>query len=188
MKAPNSKPMLASPHMAYTPRSKPNFQGDIQHDVRDFLLDHRAVTLGMITGRCVDAYLRVAALVAAKDDPLADCLVESVQFDMRTLQIAHDHLAAFWRCQNFPIRRASPAPRVNGERALVTPQDCLNGFRTWLRQECAWWAAENHIVIRLFCLVLVQQNTAQGYLAEITLFERLCAIYPLKPSQPAARH
>ncbi len=41
------------------------------------------------------------------------------------------------------------------------------------------------LVIRLICLVLVQQNTAQGYMAEIDLFDALRERYPVPTIPPS---
>ena len=151
----------------------------MKHDVRDFLLNNRAMMLGMTTGRCVDACLCAARLLDVKNDPPAICLAQTESFDMAKPQVAHDLLAAVWRFDAIPLVGGSPAPRGTVSHPLRSPQDFLDAFRRWLKLEPDLWERSDPVLLRLFCLVLRQQNTANGYLAGIDLFDHPSACYPL---------
>ncbi len=84
-------------NMAYRAKSKPNFAGDLQHDVRDAMLGARVETLEMWTGWVARKYLFAARMLGLRDDPIADSLAAFDEFDVWSLAVAHDLLAAWWR-------------------------------------------------------------------------------------------
>lgn len=176
---------IFSMNMAYRPRSRPNFAGDLQHDVRDSMLEGRAETLAIWTGLAANHYLAAAHLLAIKDDPVADSLEVFPHFDLHSLQVAHDHMAAHWRQRWMPeflsatypyVGDTPDYPRCHYRRSIA---GCLYGFRLWLQLTTDKDARHHPVVIRRLCLVLVQQNTTTGYLAEMDLFETLRARYPV---------
>lgn len=178
------KDVFAS-NMAYRMRSAPNFAGDYQHDLRDAMLDHRAGTLAAWAGSAANSYLAATRLLDIRDDPIADSLETFRTFDMACLQLAHDYLAAYWRCHHLAAFRTDKAPFIDvfddrysyGFRFQLGT--ILHGFRSWLMIESGGWARKAPFLIRRICLVLVQQNTASGIMAEIDLMDSLRARYPM---------
>lgn len=169
-------------HMPYVPRSQMNFAGDIQHDLRDVFCDQRAETVALWAGEAAHAYLGAARLLGQRDDPVADCLAAEDRFDVWTLQVAHDRLAAYWRATRLAEALADP-----GKCALNTPRAVprssyhalLVTWRAWLIGETRAWARTRPGNIRLICLILVQQNVTRGRVAEMDLYDAIKAQYPL---------
>ena len=83
-------------------------------------------------------------------------------FDHRTLQGAHDLLAAVWRCRN--DFRQSELPFVN-KNSLDEVQEL---WLDWLRNEIASWFDYPERV-RWVQLILTNQNKPPGYVAEAQL-------------------
>lgn len=178
-------------HMAYRPRSRPNFVGDIHHDVRDHMLDSRADTLAMWTGRAVEEYLAASRQLGISDDPVADSLEVFDTFDLNSLSVAHDYMAAYWRSVCLPTQLSDKAPLfpimpgVSNGGIRNSLGVCLCAFRHWLCGTVRHDAIHAPIVIRRLCLVLVQSNTSQGILAEIDRFDTLREHYPIpRPKVP----
>jgi hypothetical protein len=126
--------------------------GWLQHDV------YRAALEIIVTGTNTFA---LAARHVLRDEShpswgQVDCV------DHRTLQVAHDILAAAWRWQILP---AEP-------ELFQQPEDQPFGLEqawlTWLRQEVVRWIDEPEI-IRLVQIVLSNQNEPTGYAAESRL-------------------
>lgn len=174
---------IFSMNMAYRPRSLPNFRGDLQHDLRDAMHDARPDTLAQWAGWAADHYLAAARLLDVRDDPVADSLEVFRHFDLRSLQVAHDHMAAHWRFRFLPDLLKAPVPGQpspdTGGHFRASIAGCLYAFRLWLKRMVDFDAKRDPVVIRRLCLVLVQQNTLQGHLAEIDLHEALRTRYPL---------
>ena len=83
-------------------------------------------------------------------------------YDHRTLQFAHDLLAAVWRSQN-DSRQQSLLPGDNQSLDDVQPL-----WLSWLREEIVGWSALPHLV-RSVQLILTNQNEQPGYEAETRL-------------------
>ena len=86
-------------------------------------------------------------------------------FDHRTLQHAHDILAAAWRFKHvLRLRQMKlPVDRKNeGEPAFI------NHWLTWLQEEVDSWIAAPYRV-RLVVKILANQNEPAGYKAETDL-------------------
>lgn len=98
-------------NMAYRPRSRPMFPRDLHHDIRDHMHDTRAETLALWTGWAADRYLAAVRLLGLRDDPVADSLETFVHFDLRSLFVAHDHMAAHWRHQWLPRHLSGQTPK-----------------------------------------------------------------------------
>ena len=174
-------------NMAYRPRSRPNFKGDLHHDIRDHMLDCRNDTLSMWTGKAVDRYLAACRLLDIRDDPVADSLETFNAFDPATLTVAHDYLAAHWRYVHLPDHLSDrmpvfpDIPGASDQGIRNSLGVCLCAFRHWLTLMVEFDATHAPVVLRRLCLVLVQQNTEQGIMAEIDLFDTLRQHYPLPP-------
>lgn len=79
------------------------------------------------------------------------------QVDHRTLQNAHDILAAAWRF------RAHPQPSLFDDRGLAHPS--MEEWIEWLRNEVRDWIKSPDLVL-LVVTILFNQNTDKGYAAE----------------------
>ena len=95
------------------------------------------------------------------------------RFDHRTLQAAHDFLAAWWRWKHNRhdpyFERLEPA----------TVDDWLQ----WLRQEVAMWPAYMPHITRWVAQVLLNQNADVGYSAEDNLLQELKDNYKGMPEK-----
>lgn len=168
--------------MCYRPRSKPSFKGDIQHDLRDWMLDEYAETMSLWAGQVADHYILAARTLGMEADPVADCLMSEVRFDARTLWVAHGYMAAFWRRVRLPVELADRDPwaEVGGQIVLRRSyRGLLLLYRDWIRYQTDLWPKHFPRLLRRFALVLVQQNTVGGIEAEMDLFDELRLIYSM---------
>lgn len=111
-------------------------------------------------------YFKNAAIMLGQD---AVALPE--RFDHRTLQAAHDYLAAWWRWKH--DRRD---PYFEGMEP-VTVDDWL----LWLGHEVKAWPIQAPHTIQLVVGVLLSQNTDVGYAAEDALQDELRCCYTGMP-------
>ncbi len=150
----------------------PQFQGDdmaiadLQHDVY-------GEALGIMVGRCEQS-ARTAITILGGD--LTHPKWEGVErFDHRTLQFAHDLLAAVWRYETSPPQKRLPISEAPSKPELEagTPE------RRWLKRldsEVASWVRaeaghEGPHMIQLVLRILAHQNEPAGYEAETRLAE-----------------
>jgi len=94
--------------------------------------------------------------------------------DHRTLQDAHDRLAAVWRSQN-DFRQSSLISDDN--RSL---DDVKNLWLGWLRKEMEDWCNFPHL-INSVQVILTNQNNRPGRLAEIELSIAIMDRFPQVP-------
>ncbi len=175
-------------HMAYMPRSLPNFPGDLQHDLRDFLQDHRNDTIALWSGLAAQTYINAAILLGIPDDPVADCLMADDRLNPAYLSVAHDMMAAYFRRHVMPAVLDGPDTFIlRGKRGAVkwSYQGLLMAFQNWLMAETADLAVTRPRVVRLICLIIVQQNSSAGRNAQIDLFEALRENYPVPQFEQA---
>jgi hypothetical protein len=173
---------MTDPH--YAPKSRPNFPGDLQHDLRDHLYACRLDTLAEWVGEASHIYLRAAGILRRrKTDPLAVALDMDHRFDARTLWVAHDHMAAHWRAACLPKVMQSPGKMLWGPSRLANPLNsygCLTAiFRDWLRLQTTHWADRHPDVLELFLLAVVGEHTRTGQSVEAELFFTLAWTYPV---------
>lgn len=184
-------------NMAYRPRSRPAFAGDLRHDIRDAMYDGRAETLSIWVGLAADRYMAACHVPGVRDDPVADSLETFDSFDLATLRVAHDHMAAYWRCHGLEVFLNAPQPVSEGLVQFAglggpgrwamrwSMSSILAAFRWWLKEVTEAAAVKDPVLVRQLCLVLVQQNTAAGYGAEIDLFDALRARYRVPTIPPS---
>ena len=86
-------------------------------------------------------------------------------FDHRTLQHAHDLLAAAWRFRHDQRQQQLPLERRPEPLVSHTP---ANHWLKWLRGEIEAWVRSPQLV-RLVQLVLTNQNQPEGYISETKL-------------------
>ena len=148
------------------------FQGDDRDLAR---LQHQVYgeALGIIVRRC-NRFARVAISILGGNSTHPKW--ESVdRIDHRTLQTAHDLLAAAWRFETSPPQKRLPMPegRSNPEFEPDTPE---GRWLQWLNSEVASWVDEDKchdgpLMIRLVLQILANQNQPAGYEAETRLAE-----------------
>lgn len=89
------------------------------------------------------------------------------RYDHRTLQGAHDLLAAAWRFRTNSIQPVLP---FGGEDQGHEQQ--MGAWLSWLRSEVSSWRHQLRL-IALVMTILAEQNNELGYQAEDELAERL---------------
>ena len=137
----------------------PCFDGDVDMEVPKKQNDVYGQALWIIVRQC-NLYAEFARRVLDDADHSEWGTVEN--FDHRTLQGAHDFLAAVWRFRN--DFRQSELPFVN-KNSLDEVQEL---WLDWLRNEIASWFDYPERV-RWVQLILTNQNKPPGYVAEAQL-------------------
>jgi hypothetical protein len=153
------------------------FDGDNDHLTKHVQHDLYDAALTDIAFVCRDAYLRAARVIGAEDDKITLAIARIELFDHRTLQAAHDHLAAYWRSLT-----GRTHPMLPGLFDAVAVGE---EWRRWLRREVGNWWVDFPELIRFVCGVLANQNTETGYLAEARVAALLRSVYPLPGHEPA---
>ena len=118
--------------------------------------------LSILVGTC-NRFTRIAVAILQDQDHPEWGRIDS--FDHRTLQGAHDLLAAAWRFEASPPQSALPLVQRRD------PEPSEARWLEWLESEVLAWTDEPYM-IRLVQIVLTNQNQPKGYEAESTL-ERL---------------
>ena len=150
----------------------PKFDGDDWLELQRAQHDIYGEALWILNSRCMRGYKSSVAMTHSFDDPIYDTLKEMpARIDHRTLQNAHDHLAAAWRKEN---RFVQPDLLIQQTMAELAGE-----WLIWLREEVDLWLGQDPLLVRLVCLVLVQQNVKGGYKAEEELLVALRHHYPL---------
>ena len=137
----------------------PRFDGDVDMEVAEKQNDVYGQVLWIIVRQC-NLYAEFARRVLDDADHPEWGTVES--FDHRTLQRAHDLLAAVWRFRN--DFRQSDLPFVD-KNSLDGVQEL---WLDWLRNEIARWIDYPERV-RWVQLILTNQNKPPGNVAEAQL-------------------
>ncbi len=136
-----------------------------QHDVY-------ADALRIIVGTCRE---HVAFATSLRQVGWPEQWQTELHFDHRTLQDAHDILAAAWRHATSPAQTVLP---LDGPPPRVT--DRATNWLEWLRAEVRSWRDEPRLVA-LVLSILANQNQPAGYQADEELSERLCQRFPTVP-------
>lgn len=102
-------------------------------------------------------HLRNSAVITGIDPGVADWL-DGLAIDHRTLQEAHDLLAAAWRFRTSPPEPTFPAKSIE-------PPPTMDRWLWWLRQTVSEWNDRPEIV-RAILTIAATQNTELGHLAE----------------------
>jgi hypothetical protein len=133
------------------------FDGDNDEALKWQQHDCYGEASGIIAGGCLRHYesaLRVTGQYTTGIAKQLEALRQS--FDHRTLQDAHDFLAAWWRW-----RHHRHEPYLAGMEPAT-----VQGWLMWLRHEAGGWPAHAPDVVLQVAWVLLHQNTDKGYLAE----------------------
>jgi hypothetical protein len=89
------------------------------------------------------------------------------RYDHRTLQVAHDLLAAAWRFRANSVRPALPCGGKDQGR-----EQRMGAWLSWLRSEVCSWQRQPRLIL-LVMTILAEQHNEPGYQAEDELAERL---------------
>lgn len=135
-----------------------------QHDVH-------GDALGIILGGCRSHFVNACRIVA--DEAALDRWhPDKSNVDHRTMQDAHDLLAAAWR---FRVRPPQPSLLE-----LESDPSEMGAWLQWLRTEVAGWNAHPDLV-RLVLTIVTDQNADAGYAAEDELTSLLRARFCVVP-------
>ena len=136
------------------------FHGDDDSEIAWYQHDVSGRALSIIVERC-NRLSRFAAFVIL--GTAHSNWGKTTEYDHRTLQMAHDLLAAAWRfrCSTRQI------PLLRDESQKITGPE--EQWLSWLRKEVESWVEQPGLV-REFQLVLMNQNDPEGCEAE----RRLC--------------
>ncbi len=134
----------------------------MQHDAY-----HEA--LGIIAGICQD-YTNLAHRILGDRETGWEFMC---RFDHRTLQDAHDKIAATWRSRCLLTVRQMELPI---EREYVKAPDVRGHWLKWLGDEVRSWTHDPHL-IQLVVTILENQNNPVGYRAEANLNRELVFRY-----------
>ena len=141
------------------------FCNDVDYRTKRAQHDVYYNSLSIIVDGCIRHVQAAAALLEVGWPPewLSD-----PTYDHRTLQAAHDILAAAWRFIADTAQPRLPAPI--GHPDLARP--LMEQWHDWLRTEVAAWVGRPHLV-RLLMTILAHQNIRRGYDAEKALTQML---------------
>ena len=153
------------------------FEDDVDTEVAWKQHDVYSEALGIIVSRC-NQYAEFARHLLDDADHPDWGTVSS--FDHRTLQHAHDLLAAVWRFRNNLRQPGLP----------FASKDSLDKVQTlwleWVRNEISGWIYCPERV-RLVQLILTHQNEPPGYMAETQLSLDIMDGFPDVPWDPQWR-
>ena len=149
------------------------FYGDGDMEVMAAQQDVYRHALQTIVSGCQD-HIRRATQLLLTSTPASAAFLSITQFDHRTLQDAHDILAAAWRFE----------AKVNDEPDLFAavedrvPRATME-WLSWLRDEIERWS-DSPALVRAVAEILTHQNTDTGYWHEdmlhIALFDRFFTV------------
>lgn len=151
------------------------FEGDDDYEVAQKQHDVYGDALGVVVSTC-NRHTRLArALLNDQAHPVWGTVE---RFDHRTLQGAHDLLAAAWRFRHdskqleLPIKVPDPRFGLPLVESPIEPHDPLDEIHLrwlrWLREEVEGWV-ESPSLVRSVQLILANQNERVGDAAETQL-------------------
>ena len=138
-----------------------SIQDDVYHEA-----------LGIISDTCQE-YTNLAHRILDRWDEWE--FIE--RFDHRTLQIAHDTIAAAWRFLCLPSLRQM---EFSFDCEHAGSPDFAGHWLSWLQGEVRSWKGSPYL-IHLTTKILRNQNTQAGYAAESDLARELVARYSEVP-------
>ncbi len=150
------------------------FYGDDDMETARRQHDVYGEALGQIIAEC-NRLARFARDVVG--DSVADGWGTTDRVDHRTLQWAHDLLAAAWRYHN-PVRQT-----VLELPEFQNPQTLEVRWLDWLSKEVKSWM-ERPMLVREVQNVITNANTGVGYAAEARLSLALCERFEEVPWEP----
>lgn len=146
------------------------FDGDNDHQMMGLQFDVYGQALAHIAYQCRDFHVNAARIVCQGEE-IASEIGKIDAFDHRTLQAAHDHLAAFWRANVGAVHPVLPN--------LRNDKEAQDDWLKWLRSEVLDWRDHNPVLVRAVCTILANENSERGYEAEDRLLSILRDLSPL---------
>ena len=134
------------------------FHGDDDNDVMWLQHDVYNEALGIISGICQE-YTNLAHRILDDNPPRLEAITS---YDHRTLQRAHDTIAAAWRYRCLPSLRQMELALDCEHRKCP---DFAGHWLKWLEAEVSSWKHDTRL-IRFVVTVVKNQNVPVGYLAE----------------------
>lgn len=148
------------------------FSGDEWLDLQRAQHEIYRQSVGEIAFYCKIIYIGCGEVTENYHDALQDCLLEMPdKFDHRSLQGTHDHLAAYWR----RLHNHTKQTLYN----YGSVKSLRKKWQEWLRYTVSQWTTEHPYLVRMVCLILVQQNVKAGYAVEDAILKKLREVYPL---------
>jgi hypothetical protein len=140
------------------------FHGDNDPSARVSLIQHDAYqsSLRLIVGACLN-HMKAGFMLVGQHYPKKWDGV--FQFDHRTLQLAHDLVAAAWR---FECLQTEMPLFFQTDREVVIERK----WKAWLKNELGLWR-DQAAIVRNVTIVLGNQNVENGYRAEDLLTQAL---------------
>jgi hypothetical protein len=140
------------------------FHGDNDPSAKVSWIQHDAYhsSLRLIVSTCLN-HMKSAFMLVGQDYPKKWDGV--FQFDHRTLQLAHDLVAAAWR---FECLQTEMPLFFQTDREVVIERK----WRAWLKNELGLWR-DQAAIVRNVTIVLDNQNVENGYRAEDLLTQAL---------------
>ncbi len=164
-------------HMAYMPQSSPDFDGDLQHDFRDYEMGRSLDFLSAFVGKAAEHDLKAAALTGQADQVLVDCLQSDDRFDAQVFFDVHWLLARFWRAHHMRDHLRKPCLWVYDTKGRDHIAGSYIGlhllFVKWGLVQIDHWALNYPQIIRLICMVAVFGNTFSGRMSLQALMDQL---------------
>lgn len=145
------------------------FQGDDGDDVMWIQHDVYNEALGIISGTCQE-YMNLAHRILDDEQPKLEVIAS---YDHRTLQRAHDTIAAAWRFRYLPSVRQMEFP-LDLEHGQCP--DFAGHWLKWLEEEVISWKHDT-LLVRLVVAIVQNQNVPEGYRAEDDLNVELLLRY-----------
>lgn len=144
------------------------FDGDNDPSAKVSWIQHDAYreALRLIACACVE-HMKSAFMLAFEDYPKK--WDRSFKYDHRTLQLAHDVIAAAWRFEC--IKTELPLFFQTDHEDVI-----FRKWFAWLRSEVDLWSNQSAIV-RNVIIILGDQNVENGYRAEDLLIQALVRRY-----------
>jgi hypothetical protein len=161
----------------YVARTRHVFPGDDWGELRDCQADYASVTMSRLIGQVAMFVQRSAVTVGAENELFAREMRAERKFDLRTMYVAHGHLAAFWRRENGHVH-----PTIPG---LYDVERLANEFTTWATEQVAHWFLDNPRLVFLFAKVAIGWQSMRTVENEIELWNELKEYLPLpSPDNP----
>jgi hypothetical protein len=147
------------------------FPGDDDHHTMGLQHDCYGEALVIMHRTVFEALIGAYTLLAiAPPEKVLSAARQS--FDHRTVQAAHDHLAAYWRAQTGRTYPSLPL-------AETEDQDTISSWLAWLQVTTSQWPRCDVSLAQMFSAAIVHANTPEGYRAEQGLASALATRYPL---------
>jgi len=151
------------------------FDGDDDNQTKDVQKKVYGEALTIIVGGCRE-HVRAAEAILLTRNIWAEAFLTKSAFDHRTLQWAHDILAAAWRFRSGAIY---PSFSFDGDGAHQAQTS--EAWLGWLRSEVDRWPRFHPSLIRSVAAAVVNSNTERGEAAEDSLLLQLLDVYENVP-------